>query len=320
MFRHADNKILAWTNVYAIGLVMYELCTLRRFTKTHSGRPDYEGDGLEPISTRKKEEYSHELRELIRECLRPATDMRPGTKKLISLTRLYASNWHDSYDLRKYPVHPIPEERLYYQGSDIEELELGEGGEGGSKRKLDSRGHSDAGESRGGFHTISESSDEKRGGGGLPETPIEPEIDHEFFYRYEAAAIEFMEAEKRRKDIEEAKLKGGEAIEDDSSHDVDSMDEYVYEGVFDDEDEIPSPGRDMGMQDVIYADEWAERCGDGVRDEIEDVEMTDAIEDLNEEPDKEQDKEPDVGGSWGSWGWNPPSGPFDWIGWIRSMA
>lgn len=303
MFRHPDNKILAWTNVYAIGLVVFELCTLQRFTKTHSGYPDYEGDGLPPISTGKKEEYSYELRELIRECLRPATDMRPTTNKLLMLTRLAASNWHAAYDLRKYPKHPIPEERLYYQENEIEELKVGEGSAGQFEKTLDPRDLSDTGEPKGGFHTLSDSTDEEETYRGLPEDPPpEPEIDQEFFYRYEAAAKEFMRAEKRRKVIEEARLKGAEVVEDDSSYDTDLMDEDE-----DEDEETIRPARDTEMQDVAYANEWAEQEYNGIEDEIEDAEMTDVSDVLDEEPDFR-----------GSFGFYPPTTQFDWLAWIRS--
>lgn len=270
---------------------MFELCTLQRFTKTHSGYPDYEGDDLEPIVTGKEEEYSHDLRELIRECLQPATDMRPSTRKLVRLTQLGASKWHDTYDLEKYPVHPYPEERVYYQENEIEALGVREGSEEETEKPHDSHDS--------GFRSIPGSSsglEDTSEVGDLREDTPEPEIDEEFFYRYAAAAKEFMKAEKRRRVIEEAKLKDVEVIEDDPDVEMDVIDAGDKEGCL-------SPSGDMNMKDAIYDEEWTGQEAD----EDGDSEMTDVSDYL--------DGEPEVESPW----WLSPSDPDQWRGWSNFL-
>ncbi|KAK2756150.1 hypothetical protein FQN54_005558 [Arachnomyces sp. PD_36] len=204
MFQNGDNLILAWTNVYGIGLVMYELCTLDRFTEKHRGRPNATGEGVGAIPMTRNQGYSRRLRTLIRECLRPTTDMRPSTGRLVRMTHAYSKGWHGKYNWKRHSVHPREEQRLFYQANEIED------GEGWNSN------HSDPAEAKGGFPTVPDDDDsDESEGEDTEEDTQEPDVDKEFDDRYAAAAKDFLRAERRRKIAEEAKVRSPETTDED---------------------------------------------------------------------------------------------------------
>lgn len=83
------------SNIWPIGMVLYLLMTLTDVykwmdeTETIS-EEDFIRQGkhvIGPVQTRRKPEYSEQLRDLVRECLNPAVTKRPTVSRLITRTR-----------------------------------------------------------------------------------------------------------------------------------------------------------------------------------------------------------------------------------------
>ena len=118
-------RLLAHTNIWAIGATMYELLTLHRLGKSIGGKyPDRKvGD---PFMT--KYGYSPALSKFIRDCLQLQPKDRPPIET-IQLTinthrRIIAEHDHDKRG--KDTRAPTKEERVYYRGNEIEEMEVGD--------------------------------------------------------------------------------------------------------------------------------------------------------------------------------------------------
>ncbi|KAI9877553.1 MAG: hypothetical protein M1830_003601, partial [Pleopsidium flavum] len=126
-FAQGRDKLLWWTNVWAIGAVMYELTTLHRAARVLFNRPDPSGHGCPPISTGKSPEYSSHLLDLIRDCLVLDPSERPTLRQLDLVTRRHARMTRDALAyLRTAPNEPIEEERLYYRDNEINEMPPGD--------------------------------------------------------------------------------------------------------------------------------------------------------------------------------------------------
>lgn len=129
--RGRRGRLSAHTNVWGMGVIMYELLTLHQaqyalFLDESDPRGGIEG--LSEIRTSKTPEYSDPLRTLIRECLRPDPRERPVIEEIqiqIGVARRHmASVGFTQRGSDKTTPHP--DERLYYRGNEIESMEPGD--------------------------------------------------------------------------------------------------------------------------------------------------------------------------------------------------
>ena len=121
-----NDQILWWTNVWAIGVVMYELTTLHRAARVLFNRPDPQGHGCPAIFTHKTPEYSSHLRDTIRDCLNMDPSNRTTLIQLRIITRRFARMTKDQLAyLRTAPDEPCEEERLYYRDNEINAMAPG---------------------------------------------------------------------------------------------------------------------------------------------------------------------------------------------------
>ncbi len=121
-----SDQILSHTNVWAIGAVMYELTTLHRLARVAFNRPGPNGHGCPEIITNKNPEYSQELLDLIRHCLKVDTCDRVDLATLLFTTRRWirATN-RELARQRTDPNVPCEGERLYYKDNEINEMSPG---------------------------------------------------------------------------------------------------------------------------------------------------------------------------------------------------
>jgi len=120
------DQILWWTNVWAIGIVMYELTTLHRAARVLYNQPDAEGRGCPAIWTNKNPDYSQQLRDAIRNCLNMNPSDRITLIELRQITRRFARLTKDALALqRTAPDVPCEEERLYYRDNEINDMTPG---------------------------------------------------------------------------------------------------------------------------------------------------------------------------------------------------
>jgi len=120
------DQILWWTNVWAIGVVMYELTTLHRAARVLYNQPDAEGRGCPAIFTNKTPDYSSQLCDTIRNCLNMDPSDRPTLIELRQITRRFARITKDALAAhRPAPDVPCDEERLYYRDNEINDMPAG---------------------------------------------------------------------------------------------------------------------------------------------------------------------------------------------------
>lgn len=121
-----NDQILWWTNVWAIGVVMYELTTLHRAARVLYNRPDAEGRGCPAIWTNKQPDYSAQLCDTIRDCLNVDPSERLTLVELRQLTRRFARLTKDQLvGQRTAPDVPCEEERVYYRHNEINDMAPG---------------------------------------------------------------------------------------------------------------------------------------------------------------------------------------------------
>jgi hypothetical protein len=289
---------------------MFELLTLRRFTKVHSGSPDEDGEGLRPIPNSKKQEYSEALRNLIRECLRPTADMRPSTGRLLRVTLRHAQEWREfsPCGFTHHILHPDDNRRVFYKENDVDEvmrddpLQRGKQpknamnlGGGRSPDLSDQTGHKSTEKPK--RFKSSKRSDRPRDG----DMNRQRKYDLEFYLRYKEDAMKFMEDEERR----EAEMVRKQLAEDESDDwwedDEDDDDEEGEEEDGENEEGKNEGGEDAGEEAKGGEDEGEEDEGGAQEDEPEevaereysDLEMQDA-EDGEEEVEAEEDDEEDL--------------------------
>lgn len=108
---------------------MYELLTFHHvWPALFAEETDPEGgiEGLPKITTRKAPDYSHALRSLIRQCLRPNPQDRPRIAEMQLQIGGYRQKFADDlYKKRKGKKVAADEERLYYRGKEIETMKPG---------------------------------------------------------------------------------------------------------------------------------------------------------------------------------------------------
>lgn len=118
-----DSPLSWYTNVWAIGACIFELITL------HSARffilPGAGSEGIPEIRTSRDPDYSLELRNLVRMCLRAS---RPTLSELLTridaartLCREYAQTIRGPDKSTPHPDF----ERLFYLGNEIEQMHTG---------------------------------------------------------------------------------------------------------------------------------------------------------------------------------------------------
>ena len=129
-------KIMSPTNVWAIGLIMYEMITLDRHDSLHEHSkkfvPDNRGHGLilEPFNTRCQPEYSQEIRDVIRRCLK----LEPSRRNTLIDTQVAIDSYRDATHGEMFSQaetgqsvsKPPDKERLYYIGNEIQQMAPGD--------------------------------------------------------------------------------------------------------------------------------------------------------------------------------------------------
>ena len=129
--RGNQGKLSAHTNIWAMGVVMYELLTLHRVNTAlfvTEVDPDGGVEGLKEIHTSKNPEYSDLLRTLIMECLRPNPKERPTVEEVqirIDIARRHMADVGFTRRGNDKTI-PHPDERLYYRGKEIEPMQPGD--------------------------------------------------------------------------------------------------------------------------------------------------------------------------------------------------
>ncbi|KAI9719435.1 MAG: hypothetical protein M1812_003506 [Candelaria pacifica] len=111
--KKSEGKLAAWTNVWGIGAVMYELMTLIPVRRIYM-----KGNGVLPINTTRVPDYSPELRNLIRECLNASPEKRVDLAKLNQITKRFLNKTKRAGIGQK--------EKLYYRGAEINQMPLGD--------------------------------------------------------------------------------------------------------------------------------------------------------------------------------------------------
>ena len=72
-----DENFWSPTNVWGIGMVMWELMHVHEWPETENVQYRIDGNIIKEIRTGKTPEYSRELRDLVRDCLKAVPDARP---------------------------------------------------------------------------------------------------------------------------------------------------------------------------------------------------------------------------------------------------
>ena len=114
--------------MWGVGAAMYELLTHDRATsRFFRAKKGAGGEAIGPITTNKDPEYSSELRDLIRLCLRPQPQDRIKVAEVqLRITIARRKLEADGLKLRGADIsRPHPTERLYYRSKEIEKMSAG---------------------------------------------------------------------------------------------------------------------------------------------------------------------------------------------------
>lgn len=107
---------------------MFELITLHPLHHFILPGPSNNNEGISEIQTSRDPEYSIELREHVRKCLRPVPALRPGIPELfrrINLARKALRRYsHTIYSTENSSPHPELE-RVFYRGNEIDQMKPG---------------------------------------------------------------------------------------------------------------------------------------------------------------------------------------------------
>lgn len=125
--RKKQDKLSSHTNVWAIGVTMFELVTLYLHAD-YLCDEEYSNNGtIVNIKTSRDPEYSKELRDLIEACVKPGPSNRILLDHLRILIKSYRDSIHEKYEQlnddkkRAFQSH----NRLYYIENDINDMPTG---------------------------------------------------------------------------------------------------------------------------------------------------------------------------------------------------
>ncbi|KAL8897056.1 MAG: hypothetical protein Q9207_007406 [Kuettlingeria erythrocarpa] len=124
--RGAHPRILAYTDTFAIGEVIFELMTLKQARYYLYSHPD----GVDPASAREginvdpslhvnqamANRYAPTLIDLMRRCLRPNPDERPSVQELVDITRAERHQQHEYH--KDLPDDQLPTTAIFFGGVD----------------------------------------------------------------------------------------------------------------------------------------------------------------------------------------------------------
>jgi len=108
-----------YTNIWPLGAIMYELVTLVRVDDNWSHI-----SGTPAINTQRDPEYSSKLLDLIEQCLEIDPEDRPSLTELRRKTLKYAHITSNALSADGFD--PTDRDRLYFRGTEIDDLEFGE--------------------------------------------------------------------------------------------------------------------------------------------------------------------------------------------------
>ena len=126
--REYHNHLSAYTNVWAIGATMYELMTLYRVYDCLQD-PDFHDNGVITYwdTNKKPDDYSKNLKHLIKQCITPNPEQRISLDRLRSLIEVNRDQMHGVYDASDDAAKATFEadNRVYYVGNDINNMPPG---------------------------------------------------------------------------------------------------------------------------------------------------------------------------------------------------
>lgn len=122
-------------NTWGIGKIMWEMLTLKdgdilNFEMRQLSEADYWGsmqeEAIAEIRTTREPEYSHELRELIRQCLRISPRLRPSPRELFDATLRSLTRMAEA---APDPNDGFPRgSRVFFMGNEINDMPIGQKG------------------------------------------------------------------------------------------------------------------------------------------------------------------------------------------------